>query len=577
MTPLAGEFSWRWSQSDERTGPEVIGWDGRIDNREDLELQLRELLRGDSSARSLIRAAYERWGIPGLGKVVGDWSVVIRDPASRRIVLASDFAGIRPLYYHQSPNALLWSNRLDHLVEKTGIEAIDERYVAGFLLVGGCPDRTPYAGIYPVPAGHAVTITAATSTTQSVWLPPTHSQIRYEDDRRYDEQFRALFREAVAVRLPADGTVMAELSGGLDSSSVVCMTNHLIRSGGHTTATLASVSYVYQGSQDVPFIKEVEAFCDLNGRHLSTDEIALVSAESISDAAPVESGPLEQATAEAARGVGARVFLTGQNGDLITGNWLDDSLQVAAPLRRREFTATVREALAWSKALKVPIYPILGRAIRAALGQPAASIAMYSNSVVSMPHNSETSLVSGLFARHGLTGADSLFSTDWLDAPPERRAHFRALTVLRELRTLQRPDALRHVDYTHPFAHRPLVEFMMSVPADVLCRPGEPRRLMRRALADLWPPKLRARRSKSLFGAAYFRSLKPMADALLEDPRWQVVERGWVERATLAARLKQLQDGLDCNEPQLRQVILLECWLRNRWPANRSQAAAHAS
>jgi hypothetical protein len=50
-------------------------------------------------------------------------------------------------------------------------------------------------------------------------------------------------------------------------------------------------------------------------------------------------------------------------------------------------------------------------------------------------------------------------------------------------------------DYTHPFAHRPLIEFVMSVPPDVLCGPGQPRRLMRRALGDLWPPRLRARRS----------------------------------------------------------------------------------
>ena len=75
-----------------------------------------------------------------------------------------------------------------------------------------------------------------------------------------------------------------------------------------------------------------------------------------------------------------------------------------------------------------------------------------------------------------------------MQAPPERRKHFHALSMMLELRTLQAPEPLQHLDYTHPFAHRPLVEFLMSVPADVLCRPGEPRRLMRRALSDQWPP-----------------------------------------------------------------------------------------
>jgi hypothetical protein len=233
--------------------------------------------------------------------------------------------------------------------------------------------------------------------------------------------------------------------------------------------------------------------------------------------------------------------------------------------------------MAWSKVLKVPIYPILGRALRSVLGSATASPAMYSSSLLSMPHNTDTSLAPALVARTGLSDSDSLFSADWADAPPERRAHFRALTVLRELRTLQRPEGLRHLDYTHPFAHRPLVEFLMSVPAATLCRPGEPRRLMRRALADLWPAKLRTRRSKSLFGTSYFKALKPMADSLLKDRRWQVVERGWVDHANLTTRLEKLRESLDCNEPQLRHIILLECWLRNRWPAQRQKAMAHAS
>jgi asparagine synthase (glutamine-hydrolysing) len=577
MTVLTGEFAWRWAPDVETTRAEVIGWDGRIDNRADLDLQLSELLAGDSSACALVRAAYERWGLPGLARVIGDWSVVIRDPANRRVVLASDFAGIRPLYYSQRPAALFWSDDLDALVTRAGINTLDELYVAGFLMVGGCPNRTPYAGIYSVPAGHAVSVTPSGSTTHCLWPLPTQNQTRYTDERKYDEEFRELFREAVAVRLQTSDPVMAELSGGLDSSSVVCMAHHLIRSGGAPAPRLASISYVTRGSLDVPFIQEVEAHCGISGRHLSTEDAALVSAADIVEATPAESGPLEKATAEAARREGARVFLTGQNGDLVTGNWLDDSLQVAAPLRHWKVGDTCREALAWSKSLRVPIYPILWRAVRAVLGPPFASKSMYAEGVVSMPHNTDTSLAAGLLARTGLFHPDSLFSADWAHAPPERRSHFRALTVLRELKTLRRPDGMRHLDYTHPFAHRPLVEFLMSVPAETLCRPGEPRRLMRRALADLWPAKLRARRSKSLFGTAYFKALKPMADSLLKDRHWQVVERGWIDHAGLMVRLEKLRESLDCNEPQLRHIILLECWLRNRWPTARTEAMAHAS
>jgi hypothetical protein len=259
------------------------------------------------------------------------------------------------------------------------------------------------------------------------------------------------------------------------------------------------------------------------------------------------------------------VLLTGQNGDLVMGNWFDDSLQVAAPLRRGRIGRAFADALAWSKVIGLPVGHILVRAVRAAW-VPAGSSSqdLYATEGASSETKSrETSLVPAFRARSGIDEPGRLFSTDWRHARPERRKHFRALSALRELRALQTPEAADDFHYTHPFAHRPLVEFLMSVPADVLCGPGRPRALMRRALADLWPPKLRARRSKSLFGAPWIDALRPLAVSLLRMPSWQVVERGWIDRASFSSRLVKLTHGLDCNEPQLRQIILLEYWLHS--------------
>jgi len=87
---------------------------------------------------------------------------------------------------------------------------------------------------------------------------------------------------------------------------------------------------------------------------------------------------------------------------------------------------------------------------------------------------------------------------------------------------------------------------------------------MRRALGDGWPARLRTRRSKGLFGAPWNQALRPLASRLLCTPTWLVVERGWVDADNLKSRLERLLHGIECNEPQLRQVILLEFWLRHR-------------
>jgi len=544
---------------------EVLHWDGRLDNRDDLLLRLRDSLAGDNSNAAIARATYERWGVDGLVHLIGDWSVVIRDHVKRTTVLASDFAGVRPLYYHVDAGHVLWSSRLETLVEMTEISELDEQYIAGFLMFGAYPNRTPYQGIYSVPPGHAVCVSAAGTSIQRFWSMPIGDVIQYRNERRYEEQLRSLFRESVAVRLQTDAPVVAELSGGLDSSSVVCMANHLIRSGEANTSSLNGVSFVWRDSLDEPFIREVESHCGIEGVHISTHNVPIVTERQVGKALPESFQPLRASLAAIANQLGAKTILTGQAGDLLMGNLFDDSLQVAASLRRLQLGRACGEALEWSKILRLPIYQILWRGFQAALPSALSPATLYAASDGSYTAKSaELSLVSGFCDRTGLFESASFFSDSWMKASPERRKYFQGLSTILELRQLQPAEPLQHLDYTHPFAHRPLVEFLMTVPPDVLCRPGEPRRLMRSSFTDLWPRKLRERRSKALFNAPWQEALQPLAHTLLRARELHSVEQGFVDHSSVRSRLERLSRGLDCNQSQLRQIIMLELWLRNR-------------
>src|SRR5262249_57377787 len=244
---------------------EVLHWDGRLDNRDDLLVRLRDSLQGDTGNAAIARATYERWGTGGLVHLIGDWSMVIRDRVNRTTVLASDFAGVRPLYYHVQAGRVLWSSRLQTLVDAAQISDLDEQYVAGFLMFGGCPNRTPYKGIYSVPPGHAVCVSPEETNIHRFWAMPTGETIRYRSEHRYEEQLRALFREAVAVRLQTESPVLAELSGGLDSSSVACMASQLMKEGAVRASRLNGVSFVWRNSLDEPFVRAVESHCGIDG------------------------------------------------------------------------------------------------------------------------------------------------------------------------------------------------------------------------------------------------------------------------------------------------------------------------
>jgi len=541
-----------------------ITFDGRLDNREDLLLGMQDGLRSGTCDVSLALAAYQRKGADGFRNLIGDWSLAIWDQARQAVVLASDYAGVRPLYYCVQNERALWSTRLKPLVEWTQASDIDDEYVAAFLSFGACPHRTPYSGIYSVPPGHSVVISRDGAVIRPFWELPFDDTVRYRKESDYEEHLVGLFREAVRCRLRSDKPVLADLSGGLDSSSVICMATQLMRSEGRAPAGLRTLHVEHEGSLDRRFCAAVENWCGIDTLHLSTTANRFLTEADAGDTLPTFWRQLHSRTAALAQQFGAHTYMTGQIGDVVMGNLLDDSPQVASLLRQGHLVPALRQSLAWSRALQIPIWGILGRALRSSM-LPTLSNHRDPAGVSYVCEDSQDSMACKFRERLNLHKPHRFFSKAWTQAPLDRRRHFRGLMEILELRILQPPERLEHLYYTHPFAHRPLVQYMLSIPADIVCGPGEPRRLMRRAFRSLWPPELRRRRSKDLFDGVFLEALRPIARSFLKAPRkLQVVERGYVDPDDLTRRLDRLSNSLECNESQLRQVILLELWLRGK-------------
>ena len=577
-------------------GAAVI-FDGRLDNREDLLIRFGSRSRTvavpneatephapwpvagsasgfrDSDAM-LALAAYQKSGAAGLVHLIGDWSLVIWDAARRALVLASDFAGVRPLYYCVQQERAVCATSLQALLEWVEVDALDDAYVAGMLAPGGSPHRTPYRGVHSVPPGHSVTITEDGVDTQAFWRPPVSDTIRYRRETEYEEHLRALFRDAVRCRLRTEAPVLAELSGGLDSSSIVCMAKHLRQNGELQDSRIVTLSHEHRGSRDARFYTAVEESCGFESIHVPTDEHPFLTESDTGVAIPAFWDRLHSHNASIARRIGARTYMTGQLGDLIMGNWWDDSIQVAGLLRDRRAGQALKQSLSWSKALRRPIWGILWRAMLANLPPRLTPDCAYGNDASIAPRNLEDSWTAAF--RKRVSGMPPLFSRTWMEAAPERRKRLQQLMAALDLRTLQPPEPLQHLSYTHPYAHRPLVTFMLSIPPNVVCGPRQPRRLMRAAFQELWPPLLRRRQSKDSFSSVFLEALRPLAQALLSrGSRLQLVERGYLDLASLRERLDLLSNSLDCNAGQLRQIILLELWLQGR--ENRVQATAPIS
>lgn len=543
----------------------VCTWDGRLDNRKDLVAKLGADFASPDADGALALRLYQMRGSDGLRDLIGDWSLVIADPKSKLILLASDYAGIRPLYYCRTPECLMWSSSLSHLVRWSGRDQLDDEYVASFLTHGSAAHRTPYRGIYPVPPGRAVCISREEVSTRAFWDLPIDREIRMANPAHYEAQLRTLFQEAVAVRLPSNAPFCAELSGGLDSSSIVCMAGSLAKEHPDDLKQPTPFTYTHQGAADEKYVRVVERARNLSSIRLNLEEYPFIALDQAGDASPAWWSTRFAEIRRRLAAMGAGVFLTGQLGDFVMGNMLDDSEQAVDYLRAGHWVKAAKEAYAWSCSLRVPVYPLFWRALRTAYSPWTATFESGASHDASSRYAQALSLSAEFQKRVARNRTEPLPERSWRQARPGQRSRFRSLSQILDSRTLQAPEVLQHISYAHPFAHRPLVEFMLTIPPSEVCRPGEPRRLMRRAFSAFLPPAILERKSKATYADVYRQALIPLANKLLSQPdQIRSVVHGYADRHSLTDRLARFLQGLDCNEPQLRQFLLFEFWLRNR-------------
>jgi hypothetical protein len=337
-------------------------------------------------------------------------------------------------------------------------------------------------------------------------------------------------------------------------------------------------TYTHAGAADEKYVGVVERALNLASIRLDLQKYPFVEPGQAGDATPAWWSPRMNELADRFATIGAGVFLTGQLGDFVMGNLLDDSEQAVDYLRAGQWLEAAREAYAWARTLRVPVYPLLWRALRTAYSPWTASMEAGAASELKSRYAKVDSLAPEFRKKASLAQSDRLPERAWREARPGRRSRFRMLSQILDARTLQAPEALQHISYTHPYAHRPLVEFMLTIPPAEVCRPGEPRRLMRRAFSQFLPQAILERRSKATYSAVYRQALTPLATAMLSQPdQIRLAAHGYAERHSVTDRLARFLRGLDCNETQLRQLLLFEFWLRNREGLAPAAASSEAS
>ena len=545
----------------------ILAWNGRLDNRKELRDLLKDQLYGDASDVGIVLAAYRKWGVDGLSRIVGDFALSLWDPESRALLLARDPFGTRPLYYHTKPGKIFWSSDIRTLLDLPSIPIeINEEFVAGFLSRFPALSDTPYKGVNSVEPGHVVVVKNESINIRRFWSPDPHHEIRYQSDRDYEEHFRQLFREAVHVRLRSDHPVWSELSGGLDSSAIVCMVDALIKSGDAQIPAFQTVSYLNSdcaSDLDNQYIDCVEEKTGRRTLRLPEYDYWMRFPAPEKQFVPFPSTLLCVASRhdrlrQEMRQSGARVLLSGLGGDQLLWSTPNASPELTDLLSQFKLLALHRRLLSWSETTKKPYLRLLWQ--NSLLPLLPATIRTWC----------QPNLRTGLWL-------DKQFQTRMklsrrMVLPPDPFGFERSSSRMQSSLVLFVVSAIsagnyrqgEDIELTYPFLHRPLVEYLMAIPHVQKLRPDETRSLMRRALRDLLPTEILSRKNKGAIDETIFRAFVrewPKIKSIFADAR--VSARGYVNPSALESLLNQVRHGGQVLGGELLRIVSLEVWLRS--------------
>ena len=592
--------------------------DARIDNRSDLIATMHVGDAARVSDSELIVRAYERWGTRCVEHIVGDFAFALWDARLNRLFCARDPMGVKPFYYYASERLFAFASEAKALFALPDVPRdIDPLQVALFL-DGTVSDRTRthYKAVHRLPAAHTISVGLSQLREVRYWSPDLEREIRYSTSEQYADAFREIFSDAVRARLRSAYPVGAALSGGLDSSSIVCVARGIQRATDAPSLRTFSLVFPSLPAKDLRLIDErryVESVvCDggLLPTYLPGDEISpVVGIDEILErlGAPYAAPNLylHWSMYRAACASGTRIFLDGFDGDSSVSHGF---ARLNGLVQRGEWDAFEREvrALAARRQLRpdailahfgLPYLSLLARrgawsawarTARQLHGRFALPLrrTVYDNglrpAVPSQLRNAlrvirrlqpeTTSLILPALARALRESGHAVEPDRDSDIMrSERASHAEGLSQPAYQLTLEMADQCAAgfgVEPRYPFFDRRLIDFCLAVPESEKLADGWPRLVFRRAMEGVLPREIRLRSDKGNLSPNFHRALRA-SEATMPELAANSPVAEYVDRVALQAMRKRYCAesttlGRSDDGHTLFRVMVLQKWLERR-------------
>lgn len=213
-------------------GRYCLVFNGEIYNYLELRSELGAYPFRGRTDTEVVLAAYDRWGAACLDRFLGMFAFLLWDTREQRLFAARDRFGVKPLYYHVRPDGALAVASEIRALHDAEVPAIPDDVMWATYLASGAhelPGRTFWSGIQALPAGHSLTWAAGRLSTTR-WYDLAARVGDAFDTRPIDDvadEYSALLADSVRLRFRADVPVGINVSGGVDSSTLIATIRHL--------------------------------------------------------------------------------------------------------------------------------------------------------------------------------------------------------------------------------------------------------------------------------------------------------------------------------------------------------------
>ena len=513
---------------------------------------------------------YEEYGEACVERLRGMFGFAIWDRRERKLFLARDRVGKKPLHYSLAGDTLVFGSEIKSLLQHPDVARdVNIEAISDFLSFGYVPDpQTAFRGITKLPPGHTLTFKNGRLSTRCYWDFDYRQADEAEDgrdERYYVERLRELIAESVRLRLVSDVPLGAFLSGGIDSSTVVAM---MARQMDRPVKTF-SIGFSESSFDELHHAR-------ITARHFNTDhhefvvtpdvckiveEIVWHHDEPFGDVSSIPTYMVSKMAREH-----VTVILSGDGGDELFAGYerylIDRDRRVF-----ERIPGFIRRNLMLRASRALP---------RAVYGKnflrnvALEGDARYVDSLSYFDEDAKRELLSAEI-RRALGGRDSSSGFRQLLNVPHSAKHIDRLLYL-DSKTYLPGDILTKVDrmsMAHsiearvPLLDHRLIEFVETIPASMKLRGRMTKHILKQAVRGLVPDQI-IDRPKQGFGvpiAKWFNNeLRDMLHDTLTDSRTR--QRGYFNHQSVEAILDEHVRGRRDNSRHLWGLLTLELWQR---------------